>query len=88
MDVSKPEGDRGSAHLLQLIEKAFARRPLPEMSLHQAHLADQSMSREISNDEWRRAGELDAARSWKELSDDELMACDTALSHFDEPSFV
>jgi hypothetical protein len=33
--------------LIGVIEAAFPLSPLPEMSLHQAQLADQSMSREI-----------------------------------------
>jgi hypothetical protein len=74
--------------LFALIDAAFPLRPLPEMSLHQAQLADQSMTREISEDEWARTGELDAGRSWKDFSDDELLACEAALSHLDEPSFI
>jgi hypothetical protein len=30
------------------------------------------MSRGITDDEWRRAGELNAGRSWNEFSDGEL----------------
>ena len=46
------------------------------------------MSREISESEWRAAGEADAGRTWQDFSDAELISCDAALAHFDEPSFV
>lgn len=74
--------------ILGLIEAAFPLQPLPQMSLHQAHLADDSMAREISNQEWQAALKLDANRTWKDYSDQELLSCDKALAHLDEPSFV
>jgi hypothetical protein len=46
------------------------------------------MGREITDEEWRGAGELDGGRSWNEFPDADLMACDTALSHLDEQFFV
>jgi hypothetical protein len=73
---------------IQANEAAFPLQPLPEMSLHQAHLSDDSMSREITDQEWAAAGQLDSGRTWREFTDEELMSCDAALSHFDEPSFV
>jgi hypothetical protein len=87
-DTSKSNPADSAAHLLDLMEAAFPLQPLPEMSLHQAHLSDQSMTREITEDEWRRAGELDAARTWKEYSDHDLISCDAALAHLEESSFV
>jgi hypothetical protein len=72
----------------QAIEAAFPLQPLPEMSVHQAHLSDDSMSREITDREWEAAGQLDSDRTWREFTDEELMSCNAALSHFDEPSFV
>lgn len=74
--------------LIEVIKAAFPCAPLPEMSLHQTQLADQSMSREISEKEWRAAGEVDAGRSWQDYGDGELMACDVALAHLDEEAFV
>lgn len=74
--------------VLGLIEAAFPLRPLPDMSLHQAHLADDSMAREISDSEWQAAGKLDVNRTWQDYSDQELLSCDAALAHFDETSFV
>ena len=71
-----------------IIEEAFPLSPLPKMTLPQAHLADDSMARDIPKDEWDSAGKLDANRTWKEFSDEELMLCDTALAHMDEESFV
>lgn len=87
-DPPNPDKSMSEPGLLALIEAAFPLQPLPEMSLHQAQLADQSMTREIPDDEWVRTGELDAGRTWKDFSTDELLACDAALSHFDESSFI
>jgi len=88
MDIPEPDHGISSTRLLNFIAAAFPLRPLPQMSLHQAQLADQSMSREITDEEWRRSGELDRGRSWNEFSDANLIACDAALSHLDEQSFV
>jgi hypothetical protein len=74
--------------VLGLIEAAFPMQPLPGMSLHQAHLADDSMTRKISDREWQAAATVDAGRTWKDYSDQELLPCDAALAHFDEASFV
>jgi hypothetical protein len=74
--------------ILGLIEAAFPLRPLPAISLHQAHLADDSMAREISDMEWQAAAKIDADRTWQDYSDQELLLCDAALAHFDETSFV
>jgi hypothetical protein len=74
--------------LIEAIEAAFPVAPLPEMSLHQAQLGDQSMIREITETEWEAAAVLDAGRSWQRFADEELMACDAALAHLEEQSFV
>jgi len=74
--------------IIENIAAAFPLAPLPGMTLHQAQLSDQSMSREISDQEWHETGRLDAGRTWRELTDEEFIACDAALAHFDEESFV
>jgi hypothetical protein len=74
--------------VLLALEAAFPLEPLPAISPHQAHLADQSMSRRISEEEWVAAGKPDAGRTWPQFSDEELIACDAALAFFDEESFV
>jgi hypothetical protein len=81
-------GNMEAQQLISAIEAAFPVAPLPEMTLHQAKLADQSMSRKISEAEWSSAGAIDAGRTWKSFADEELMACDVALAHFVEDSFV
>lgn len=72
----------------RLIQKAFPLKPIPKMTLHQAQLADQTMTRKIPEREWNDAGKRDAGRTWQDLIDEEIVSCDAALSHFDEPSFV
>jgi hypothetical protein len=75
-------------HVIEHIETAFPSAPLPGMTLHQAQLADQSMSRAISDKEWNDAGKIDAGRTWQDVTDEEVVACDAALAHFDEESFI
>ena len=70
------------------VERAFPEAPLPETTLRQAQLADQSMSREISQSEWDAAGTLDRGVRWKDIPDDTLIECDAALSHQSEEGFV
>ena len=84
-----------SSLLAQQIESAFPLLPLPEVSLHQAQLLDQtmslldqSMSREISEAEWVAAGAQDSGRTWQAFTEDELIACDSALCHLDESGFI
>jgi len=77
-----------ASQVLAELERAFALKPLPAISPHQAHLADDSLSRQISPEEWLAAGKSDAGRTWTEFTDEELIACDAALAHFDEESFV
>lgn len=74
--------------LVQQIKSAFPLLPLPEMSLHQAQLADQSMSRGIGDEEWLAEGARDSGRTWETFTEAELMACGAALSHLDESDFV
>ena len=74
--------------VIGLIAAAFPVQPLPGISLHQAQLSDQSMRREITDREWSEVRMVDADRTWRDLTELELMACDAALAHFDEESFV
>lgn len=71
-----------------LLDGAFPLEPFPDMTLHQAVLADQTMSRRISEDEWDRAGDLDRGRTWRSYSDEELIACSLGLAHLSESGFV
>ncbi len=77
-----------SSSLAQQIKAAFPLLPLPEMSLHQAQLLDQTMSREITEAEWEAADAQDSGRTWQAFTEDELIACDSALSHLDESGFI
>lgn len=77
-----------SSSLAQQIKSAFPQLPLPEISLHQAQLLDQTMSRELTEAEWEAAGAQDSGRTWQAFTEDELIACDSALSHLDESDFI
>jgi hypothetical protein len=77
-----------SSSLAQQIKAAFPLLPLPEVSLHQAQLLDQTMSRELTEAEWEAAGAQDSGRTWQAFTEDELIACDSALSHLDESDFI
>jgi hypothetical protein len=74
--------------LIESIRAAFPLEPLPEMSLRQAWLSDQTMDREIGEEEWAAAGKADEGRSWEQFSDEELMSREEALAHLEEPAFV
>jgi hypothetical protein len=74
--------------LIQRIESVFPDRPLPEVTLQQAQLADQSMDREIGEEEWEAAGRIDRGVIWKDVRRETLIKCDAALSHTTEEGFV
>ena len=74
--------------LIERIGAVFPLEPLPEMSLRQAWLADQTMDREISEEEWMEAAKADERRSWPEFSDEELISREEALAHLEESAFV
>jgi hypothetical protein len=68
-------------YVVARIEEAFPELPLPDMTLRQAQLADETMSREISQEEWDATGRIDHAVVWKDIEPAVLIACDAALSH-------
>lgn len=71
------------------IEAAFAGVARdPEQTLHQAQLTDQSMSRSISDQEWRDVGLRDREKEWTEVPGKALDECDAALSHFTPDSWL
>ncbi len=74
--------------LIESIKAAFPLLPLPEISLHQALLSDDSMARDITRQEWREAGRSDAGRTWNQFDEQELISCNDALAHLDEASFA
>src|SRR4051794_34883335 len=74
--------------MLSSIREAFPERPLPAMTLRQAQLADQGMSREITEEAWEVEGDRDRGVSWSAVDDVTLEECDAALSHLDEEGFV
>jgi hypothetical protein len=74
--------------LIVIIFEAFPTEPMPAMTLRQGQLADQSLSRAITDQEWDREGERDRHIIWTDISDSVLQECEAALSHFDEDAFV
>jgi hypothetical protein len=74
--------------LVARIEQVFPDQPLPDITLRQAQLADQSMDREISQEEWDATGRIDHAVLWRDVEPALLIACDAALSHLSEAGFV
>jgi hypothetical protein len=76
------------AALRKEIETAFAGVTRdPEQTLHQAQLAEQSMSRPIHGGEWREAGLRDREEEWTEVPGEALDECDAALSFFTPESW-
>jgi hypothetical protein len=74
--------------LVARIEEVFPEFPLPDMTLRQAQLADETLDREISQEEWDTTGRIDHAVVWKDIEAATLIACDAALSHISEAGFV
>ena len=74
--------------LLQRIAESFPQAPHPGMTLRQAQLADQSLSREISDVEWEAEGVKDRSLSWIQITDQQLIECEAGISHLDEDAFV
>jgi hypothetical protein len=74
--------------LLASIERVFPATPLPQMSLRQAVLADQSLSRCISEAEWLAERRKDGHLTWLALSDEALLECRDGVAHLSEESFA
>jgi hypothetical protein len=77
-----------AAELLMQIRDSFPVNPLPDMTLHQGQLADQSLAREIPEAEWNAEGEKDRTTPWPAFEAQDLVNCEAALSHLDENAFV
>ena len=76
------------ATLITQIAKAFPASPLPQVSLRQAVLADQTLTKSISDTEWETERLKDGHIAWPSLSDETLIECGLGLAHLDEQSFV
>jgi hypothetical protein len=74
--------------LLQKIKDAFPSSPIPEVSLRQAVLADQTLARCVSEEEWANERHKDGSTPWTMLNDEALCECSEGLAHLDEESFV
>jgi hypothetical protein len=55
--------------LLAKIDQCFPALPMPKMSLRQALLADQSLTRLISKEEYEAAGRIDGSSPWNRRTD-------------------
>jgi hypothetical protein len=77
-----------SSQVIALIEEAFPLEPRPPMTLAQAHLADDSLAREITDVEWNVAADSDGDKTWRDYSDDDLLARRSALAHLEPDGFV
>jgi hypothetical protein len=74
--------------LISRIERAFPPDPLPTMSLRQAVLADQTLTKEIADGEWEAERRRDGKIIWTDISDEMLTECEVGLAHLDGESFV
>jgi hypothetical protein len=75
------------AELLAAIGAAFPVEPRPNMTLRQAALGDETMSREISEEEWVAAGNRDHHLLWSDLSPQDLIDGQIGLAFLDDESF-
>jgi hypothetical protein len=86
MEISSEYIDTSA--LLVQIGKAFPARPLPAMSLRQAHLADLGLRRRIAAPELEAERVKDGAVPWPAISDAALLECGDGLAYLDEKSFA
>ncbi len=67
---------------LSLLDRAFVGTKRDEdCTLHQAQLADQSLSREISQEEWDAEKLRDPETNWRDVPATSIDECPAALSH-------
>jgi hypothetical protein len=74
--------------LLAQIGNAFPARPLPAMSLRQAHLADLRSHRCVAASERNAESLQDVALPWPAIADAALLECGEGLAYLDEKSFA
>jgi hypothetical protein len=86
MEISSEYIDTSA--LLVQIGKAFPARPLPAMSLRQAHLADLGLRRCIAAPKLKAERVKDGAVPWPAISDAALLECGDGLAYLDEKSFA
>ena len=86
MEISS--GYIDTSDLLVQIGKAFPARPLPAMSLRQAHLADLGMRRRVAVPKLKAECVKDGAVPWPAISDAALLECGDGLAYLDEKSFA
>ncbi len=80
---------RSLQDVIALIEATFADVTRDEdCTLHQAQLADQSMSREISPEEWDAEKLHDPENDWRDVPARSLDECSAALSHASPPELA
>ena len=73
--------------LLAKIDQCFPVLPTPKMSLRQALLADQSLTRLIKKEECLAAGRIDGSTPWNRLMDQDLIQCRDGIAHLLPESF-
>ena len=75
--------------VLALIDDAFASSQRDEScTLHQAQLADETLDREIRDDEWLIAKHRDPEIDWRDVPASSLDECDAALSQATPTSWL
>ncbi len=76
-------------NVLGLIDEAFAGTQRDEScTIHQAQLADETLDREIPDEEWLVAKLRDPEINWRDVPTPSLDECDAALSHATPTSWL
>jgi hypothetical protein len=76
-------------NVLALIDEAFAGTQRDEScTIHQAQLADETLDREIPDEEWLVAKLRDPEINWHDVPAPSLDECDAALSHATPTSWL
>jgi hypothetical protein len=75
--------------VLPLIDNAFAGTQRDEnCTIHQAQLADETLDREIPDEEWLVAKRQDPGIDWRDVPANSLDECDAAMSHATPTSWL
>jgi hypothetical protein len=77
-----------ASDVLSQVRDAFPVDPMPGTTLRQGQLADETLSREITPEEWEAEGAKDRGVIWTAIEVSALLECEAALSHLDEDAFV
>ena len=70
------------------IEEAFVGVPFPKTTLHEAELVDETLFRDVTDDEIETAIKKDKVSHWNEVLPSHIEECEAAFSHLTPDGFL